>query len=61
VAAQLGTDPDLHVVRRKGGLGELRVVVDGRDVVDTNRLWYQTPRSVVDEVRRYLASQAPRA
>ena len=40
--------------RHKGGLGELRVAVDGRDVVDSNRLWYPSPRSVVDRVRAHL-------
>jgi hypothetical protein len=51
VAAQLAEDPDLEVRRERGGLGELRVTVDGRDVVDTNRLWYPTPSSVVTKVR----------
>jgi hypothetical protein len=58
VAAQLGTDPTLDVHRHKGGLGELRVAVDGTDVVETNRLWYPTPTSVVDRVRAYLQEAA---
>lgn len=56
MAAQLTTDPTLEVHRKKGGLGELRVVVDGKDVVDTNRLLYPTPSSVVKKVRAYLVS-----
>jgi hypothetical protein len=59
VAAQLATDPTLSVHRQKGGLGELRVVVDGKDVVDTHRLLYPTPAAVVQKVRAYLAASAP--
>lgn len=58
MAAQLSEDSTLHVERMKGGLGELRVVVDGVDVVDTNRMWYATPTSVLDTVRVHLASSA---
>ena len=47
VAAELASDSTLEVHRQTGGLGELRVQVDGTDVVDTNRLWYPTPASVV--------------
>ena len=44
----------------KGHLGELRVVVDGTDVVDNNPLWYPTPGSVVRRVRQYLDSPGVR-
>ena len=54
MAAQLAADTTLEVRRQRGGLGELRVVVDGTDVVDSNRLWYPTPSSVVERVRAYL-------
>jgi len=54
VAAQLEGDATLDVRKVKGGLGELRVTVDGTDVVDTNRLWYPTPTSVVERVRAHL-------
>ena len=54
VAARLAADPGLEVHRQKGGLGELRVSVDGQDVVDTSRLWYPPPGSVVAQVRRHL-------
>jgi hypothetical protein len=33
--------------------------VDGTDVVDSNRLWYPTPASVVERVRGYLTSPTP--
>ena len=54
VAAEIGREPDVQVKREKGGLGELRVSVDGVDVVDTNRLWYPTPSSVVAKVRAHF-------
>ena len=56
VAAQLSTDETLEVHRQRGGLGELRVSVDGVDVVDTSRLLYPTPTSVVEKVRAHLAA-----
>jgi hypothetical protein len=56
VEAQLSSDPDLKVQRKSGGLGELRVEVDGTDVVDTNLLLYPTPTSVAKKVRDYLAA-----
>jgi hypothetical protein len=59
VAAQLSTDETLEVHRHRGGLGELRVSVDGTDVVDTPRLLYPTPSWVVEKVRVHLA--APRS
>lgn len=54
MAAQLAEDTTLDVRRRRGALGELRVVVDGTDVVDNNPLWYPTPSSVTERVREYL-------
>jgi hypothetical protein len=59
VAAQLSADKTLDVRRLRGHLGELRVVVDGVDVVDGNPLWYPTPSSVVTRVRRHLEQSAP--
>lgn len=61
MAAQLASDATLEVRRQKGGLGELRVAVDGTDVVDANRLWYPTPSSVVERVRAALraSTRAP--
>ena len=55
VAAELTANTALDVHRQSGGLGELRVQVDGANVVDTNRLWYPTPASVVARVNAYLA------
>jgi len=59
VAAQFGGDPTLDVHRERGALGELRVVVDGTEVVDTPVLSYPTPTSVVKRVRAHLAASAP--
>ena len=58
VAAVLSKDTTLRVRREKGGMGELRVAVDGNDVVDSNRLWYPKPSSVVNKVRSYLGNPA---
>jgi hypothetical protein len=59
VAAHFSDDPALDVHRQRGSLGELRVVVDGTEVVDTPALVYPTPTSVVKKVRAYLASSSP--
>jgi hypothetical protein len=59
VAAELTANPTLDVNRRTGGLGELRVQVDGADVVDTHRLWYPSPASVIERVNAYLDGAQP--
>ena len=59
VAAELSADPTLDVHRQTGGLGELRVQVDGANVVDTNRLWYPWPASVIERVHAYLGGSRP--
>jgi hypothetical protein len=58
VEAQLAGDPTLDVHRQRGALGELRVVVDGTEVVDTPALFYPKPATVVSKVRAYLATAA---
>ena len=55
VAAQLRKETDVQVETKRGGLGELSVYVDGRKVIDTNRLWYPTPSKIVKRVRALLA------
>jgi hypothetical protein len=59
VAAQLAKEPGVEVSRTKGHLGELRVAVDGKDVVETSPLWYPTPSSVVERIRTYLRESPP--
>ena len=57
VAAQLSKENDVEVATAKGGLGEFSVSIDGQKVIDTNRLWYPTPRKVVAKVLNLLALQ----
>jgi hypothetical protein len=57
VAAQL-RGPDTRVETRRGGIGELRVTVDGRDAYTGNRLWYARPKRIVTAVRAWLAGDA---
>jgi hypothetical protein len=57
VAAELKQDATLEVHEHRGRLNELRVAVDGTDVVDT--MWYPTPTSVVERVRAHLRDAAP--
>ena len=57
VAAQLSKENGLEVETARGGLGEFSVSIDGRKVVDTNRLWYPTPSKVVAKTRALLAEQ----
>jgi len=54
VAARLRSETKSEVELRKGGLGELSVVIDGQKVVDTNRFWYPTPTSVFQQVKHVL-------
>jgi len=56
VAAQLSGDSNLAVTRKEGSFGELRISVDGEDVVASNPLWYPRPSSVVAKVKAYLDS-----
>ena len=55
MATQLSADPSLTVSRKRGDLGELRIAIDGADVVTTNPFGYPTPGSVVARVREHLA------
>jgi len=57
VAAQLSKENDIEVATAKGGLGEFSVSIDGQKVIDTNHLWYPTPRKVVAKVLNLLALQ----
>ena len=48
-------ETDTRVETVRGGLGEFSVYIDGRKVIDTNRLWYPTPSKVVKKVKALLA------
>ena len=58
MAAQLSKDDALVVETVRGGLGEFSVYIDGKKVVDTNRLWYPTTSTVVAKTRTFLAKQS---
>lgn len=55
VAAALKNDNDTSIEMIKGGLGELSVSINGRQVYDSNRLWYPKPAGVIRKVRAVLA------
>jgi hypothetical protein len=50
----LRKENDVEVEVVKGGLLELSVKVDGEKVVETNRLWYPLPGSLVKRTREFL-------
>ena len=54
MAAQFKDDSDVQVSIVKGGLGELSVSIDGKKVIDTNRLWYPRPSKIVNDIRTLL-------
>lgn len=54
MAAELRRD-GASVNLKRGGLGELRVTVDGRDVYDGNRFSYAMPGRIVRAVREAMA------
>ena len=57
VAAKLKQEQDVEVEMKSGGLGEFSVTVDGEKVVNTNRLLYPNPSSVVKRVRTALGQK----
>lgn len=54
VAAQLSKENNVETVTVKGGFGEFSVYIDGRKVIDTNRLWYPTPSKIAKKVQAML-------
>ena len=54
VAADLEKESNVEVKTIKGGLGELSVDVNGKQVYSANRLWYPSPASVLKKVRSAL-------
>jgi hypothetical protein len=55
VAEELRKDDGLDVEVVKGGILELSVDVDGERALETNRLWYPLPSSMVKETREFLS------
>lgn len=47
-----GNDVKVEVV--KGGLLELSIGIDGEKVIETNRLWYPLPSTLVRRTRELL-------
>ena len=55
VAATLRNETAAEVETVSGGLGEFSVDIDGRKVVNTNRLLYPKPSKVVQKIKSALA------
>ena len=54
MAEQLKQANDVEVEVLKGGFLELSVGVDGEKMIDTNRLWYPLPSSLLRKTRELL-------
>ena len=54
MAEQLKQASDVEVEVLKGGFLELSVGVDGEKMIDTNRLWYPLPSSLLRKTRELL-------
>jgi hypothetical protein len=55
VAEQLKQEDEVQVETVAGGIGEFSVVIDGRKVIATSRLWYPRPSKVLAKIRKLLA------
>lgn len=58
VTGQLSEQKDVVVDTLKGRLGEFRVSINGKDVIETSRLWYPNPNKVVTRIKELLQLQA---
>jgi len=57
VAEELKAEDDVEVEVVKGGLLELSVEIDGEKLIETNRLWYPLPSSLVRKTRQLLSKE----
>jgi hypothetical protein len=57
VAAQLSKENNCEVQTTAGGFGEFSVSIDGEKVLDTNRFWYPSRKSVVAKTRELLSQK----
>jgi len=57
VAEELRKEEGLEVAVVKGGLLELSVDVDGEKTIETSRLWYPLPSTMVRETLEFLGKQ----
>jgi len=56
VAAELKKEDGVEVETVRGGLGELSVSIDDREVFKTSRFWYPTSGTVLKKVRAALSA-----
>lgn len=54
MAEELKRANDVEVEVVKGGLLELSVALDGEKLIETNRLWYPLPSTLVRKTRELL-------
>ena len=54
MAEDLKQANDVEVEVVKGGLLELSVALDGEKLIETNRLWYPLPSTLVRKTRELL-------
>ena len=54
MAEELKRANEVEVEVVKGGLLELSVAVDGEKLIETNRLWYPLPSTLVRKTRELL-------
>lgn len=54
MADELKRANDVEVEIVKGGLLELSVALDGEKLIETNRLWYPLPSTLVRKTRELL-------
>ena len=57
VAAEMRKEPGVLVTSERGGLGELSVTVDGREIVNSNRFWYPNLWSMMRRLRRAVRGE----
>lgn len=54
LAARLRKERNAQVETVRGGLGEFTVLVDGQEVISTNRLWYPNTTKAFEAVVKSL-------
>lgn len=58
VAAQLAKQTNSEIETTAGGLGEFSISIDGEKVIDTNRLWYPSPKKTVAKTVEILTQKS---
>ena len=57
MAAKLRKEDGVEVETVRGDIGELKILIDDRKVVDAKQFWYPTPGRVLKKVRAALAEE----